>query len=176
MSCDIAIGANRDKQCTTFNGGNSELYLFNYVADAFTVASGVATAIDAGLTVVYKYYITGDGNTLDETMLGDDKTGNRLNTQTLVAQLIGVDGATNNELNNLAAGQISGVVKDRNGVYKALALDEGFWSKTVNAVSGAAKTDFSGYNVTLIAEDKILAPTLDASTITAFLALYTPTP
>lgn len=176
MSCDTAIGANRDKQCTTFNGGNSELYLFNYVADAFTVANGIATAINAGLTVVYKYYITGDGNTLDETMLGDDKTGNRLNTQTLVTQLIGSDGVTNNELNNLTAGQISGVVKDRNGVYKALALEEGFWSKTVNSVSGAAKADFYGYNVTLIAEDKILAPTLDSATASALVALYTPTP
>tara|TARA_R110000772_G_C13310212_1_gene439970 strand:- start:15306 stop:15833 length:528 start_codon:yes stop_codon:yes gene_type:complete len=174
--CDIALGVNRDKKCTNSLGGNSELYLYNYLDDAFTVVDGIATAVNAGLTTVYKYVIEGDGNTLDQSMLGDDKVGTRVNTQTLVAQLKKIDGATSNELNKLAAGQISGVIKDRNGVYQALALDDGFFSKTINPVSGGAKVDFNGYNVTLVGETSALAPTLDSATATAFLALYTPTP
>ena len=174
MSCNIAIGANRTEPCNNLNGGLEVFYPFNYVEDAFTVVDGIATAMDAGLTVAYKYEISGDGNTLTQSKLVDAKTGNSVVTQTVVNQLKKVDGATNDELEKLAEGKISGVLKDRNGVYHWVGAENGFnLTSTIEAISGGTKQDFNGYNVTLVAENKKLAPTLDASTITAFLAIVT---
>ena len=172
MSCDIAIGANRGKVCNNTQGGTSEFYFFNYVDDAFTVTDGEATALD-GLTgqTVYKYVIEGDGNPFTQNSVTDAKTGTKVNTQTLVGQLKKIDASTNVELDKLASGQIAGVVKDRNGTYHWFAKDGVNVSSTVEAVTGGAKADFNGYNVTLVAETLELAPILDSATVTAFLAL-----
>ena len=174
MSCDIAIGANRLQPCTNLQGGNEEFYPFNFVADAFTVVGGIATALSASLTVAYKYEIAGDGNTLTQSSVSDYKTGSSVVTQSLVNQLKKVDGASNFELTKLAQGKNSGILKDRNGVYHWVGHENGFnVTRTIEAVSGGARADFNGYNVTLVAENKVLAPTLDAATITAFLAIVT---
>ena len=75
MSCDIAIGANRVQPCTSTNGGNEVFYPFNFINDAFTVVGGIATAMNAALTVAYNYDIAGDGNTLTQSSVSDYKTG-----------------------------------------------------------------------------------------------------
>jgi hypothetical protein len=174
MACDIAIGANRVQPCNNTQGGNEVFYPFNFVTDAFTVVDGIATALSASLTVAYKYEISGDGNTLTQSSVSDYKTGTSVVTQTLVNQLKQVDGATNIELTKLAQGNVSGVLKDRNGVFHWVGHENGFnVTRTVEAVSGGARSDFNGYNVTLVAENKALAPTLDAATVTAFLAIVT---
>jgi len=167
--CDIAAG--RAKTCDNLQGGVEELYFFNNITDAFTVAANVCTAMNAGLTAAYKYVIQGDGNTLTESNVSDKKVGTKVNTQTLVAQLKQVNSATNVELDKLLAGDISAVYKDRNGQYRWIA-DKGFnVTSTAELVTGGARVDFNGYNVTLVAETLDLAPSLDASTVTAFLAV-----
>lgn len=172
MSCDIAIGANRGKVCNNNQGGVKNVYFFNFVDNAFTLTGRVATALDGlALATVYKYVVEGDGNTFTENSVTDAKVGTKVNTQTLVAQLKKVDSATNIELDKLASGQISGVIEDYSGNYRWFAEDSVNVTSTVEAVTGGARTDFTGYNVTLVAETLELAPTLDATTVTAFLAL-----
>tara|TARA_R110000796_G_scaffold97429_1_gene204405 strand:+ start:4462 stop:4983 length:522 start_codon:yes stop_codon:yes gene_type:complete len=171
MACDIAIGANRAKVCNNLQGGNEEFYFFNYIDNAFTVVAGQATAVAAGLTVAYKYVIQGDGNTFTQSSVTDTKVGTKVNTQTLVGQLKQINAPTNVELDKLASGTIAGVIKDRNGVYHWFAKDSVNVTATIEAVTGAARTDFNGYNVTLVAETLDLAPILDAATVTAFLAI-----
>ena len=63
--CDLVSGR-AGKVCKNLLGGNSVLYLFqNFVENPFTIdtATGLATAIDAGLTTVYAFDLEGDGNT-----------------------------------------------------------------------------------------------------------------
>jgi len=169
--CDIAIGANRLKVCDNLQGGSREFYFFNYIDDAFTVTAGEATAINVGLTVAYKYVVQGDGNTFTQSSVTDKKTGTKVNTQTLVGQLKQINSETNIELDKLSSGEIAGVVKDYNGKYFWFAKDGVNVTSTIEAVTGGARTDFNGYNVTLVAETLELAPELDSATITAFLAL-----
>lgn len=167
--CDIAAG--RAKTCDNLQGGVEELYFFKYIPDAFTVAANVATAMNAGLTAAYKYVIQGDGNTLTESNVVDKKLGTKVNTQTLVAQLKQVNSATNVELDKLLAGEVSAVYKDRNGQYRWVADKSFNVTSTAELVTGAARTDFNGYNVTLVSETLDMAASLDASTVTAFLAV-----
>lgn len=172
--CDIAIGANLDDNCTNGQGGVEEFYPFNFVADAFTLTNGVATAMNVGLTTSYKYVSNSDANTFTDVLVSDKKTGNSVATQTLVYQLFKVKGLTNVELTKLAQGKMSGILKDNAGVYHWVGHENGFnVSAQVEAITGGAKTDVNGYNVTLISENKTLAPTLDSATVTAFLATVT---
>lgn len=171
MSCDIAIGLNRGKSCNNSQGGTEEFYFFNYIDDAFTVVDGEATALN-GLVAqtVYKYVIEGDGNPFTQSSVTDAKVGTKVNTQTLVGQLKRIDASTNIELDKFGSG-IGGVVKDRNGSYHWFAQDGVNVTSTIESVTGGARADFNGYNVTLVAETLDLAPILDSATVIEFLAL-----
>ena len=177
MACDKLLSRNRDKACKNTNGGNSELYLFNATENPFTIADGVATAIDASLTVVYKYDIKGgDGNTLSSPMVVDQVTGTSLCTSTMVVQLWAADSATSFELTKAGQGNTMAVLVSRNGVATLLGHQEGFKTFTAEETSGGAMADFNGYNVTTVSETTDLPPKLDAATLTALKALYVPTP
>jgi hypothetical protein len=168
MACDITAG--RTRACKENLGGNSKLFLFNYVENPFTVTAGVATAINPLLTEVFEYEIEGDGNTLVENMVSDRNTGTTVNTQTLTVLLKKIDAATSAQMNLLAYGFPQAVVKDRNGIYHAIGIDDGI-DFTIDQATGGAKTDLNGYTLTGVSTTGELSPKLDTATITAFLAL-----
>lgn len=168
MACDITSG--RAKVCKDSIGGNSKLYMFNYLEDAFTITGGLATAINPSLTEVFEYELEGDGNTLVQNMVSDRQNGTTVNTQTLTVILKQMEAVTSAEMNIVAKGYPMAVVKDRNGKYHAIGLQDGI-DFTVDAVTGGAKTDLNGYTLTGVATTGSIAPILDPATIIAFLAL-----
>jgi ribosomal protein L6P/L9E len=168
MACNITTG--RAKACKEFQGGVQSLFIFNFLENAFTVTAGEATAINALLTEVFEYKVEGDGQTLVENMVSDRNTGTTVNTQTITAMLKGIDAETSAELNLVAKGYPMAVVKDRNGVYHAVGLDDGI-DFTIDQATGGAKTDMNGYTITGVSTTGSLSPKLDSATITAFLAL-----
>ena len=162
----------RTRQDKNRLGGNAVLYLFNRLDDAFTVSATTneATAINAALTTVYAYDLENDGNTLVENMPGDLNSGTRVNTQTLQIVLPFMTVADSAEFNLLAASNAQAVIKTRNGDYLALGLRAGMnW--TIESATGGGAGDLTGYTVTGTCQENKLAPYLDATTITAFLAL-----
>ena len=64
MACDLTTG--RARLCKSSLGGNAVLYLFNYLADPFTVVAGACTAMNVALTACFEYPLEGDLNTLVE--------------------------------------------------------------------------------------------------------------
>lgn len=166
--CDITAG--RDKFCKQGNAGVKYVYLINDIEDPFTVVDSVATGINAGITEVFKFELLKDGNSLEQSHVGDSATMTTVNTQTLTLLLGKLDVATDATLNLLVAGYPRAVVVDKNGNYKAVGIDDGI-DFTIAASTGAAKSDFNGYTLTGTATTDKLAPTLDESTVTALLAL-----
>lgn len=168
MACDITAG--RLRACKDSIGGVGELYLFNFVENPFTVANSVATAINPLLTEAFKFELEGDGNTLVQDLVPDRNTGTRVNTQTLTVMLKKISATDSANMNLLAAGFPMAVVKDRNGIYHAVGIDDGI-DFTIQEATGGSKTDMNGYTLTGVSTTGTLAPKLDSSTITAFLAL-----
>ena len=168
MACDITAG--RDKVCKQGLGGLGKLYLFNFVENPFTVIAGVATAINPLLTKVFEYELEGDGNNVAESLVSDRNSGTSLNTQTLTVVLKKIDAVTSAQMNLLAYGFPMAVVKDRNGIFHAIGTDDGI-DFTVAQSTGGAKGDLNGYTLTGVSTTGALSPKLDATTVTAFLAL-----
>jgi hypothetical protein len=175
MACDLTISI--AKRCKDNLGGTRSLFLYNYIAAPFTVTTGEAVAINVGLTVVREYYLEGEENSL--TQVQETSDTNTVNTSTVVASIIVADAATSAELNLLCYGGAGAVIKDRNGEYYAVAVENtgiragqflGMkWS--VTEATGAAFTDKNGYTLTGIGMSGSLCPKLDAATATAFEAL-----
>ena len=115
------ISAGRLKTDDFLQGGVREIYFFNYLDNAFSILANEAYAINSSLTACYKYAIQGDGNTLTESVVTDKKTGTKVNTQTLVAQLKQVNAASNVQLDILLQTDVSAVYKDYNGQYRFIA-------------------------------------------------------
>lgn len=166
MACDLTAG--RSRTCKSGSGGVAEVYLFNYLADPFTVVDGVATGMNASLTEAFKYELEGDLNTLVESMVGDRNTGTSVNTQTTTLSLTQIDAVTSAQMNLMAKGFPMAVLKDRNGVYNVIGIDDAI-DFTVEANRGGAKGDFNGYTLTGVSTTKELAPALNEATISAFL-------
>lgn len=166
--CDLTKG--RARVCKDGLGGNSRVYLFNFVEDPFTILNGEATAINILIAQVFEYELEGDGNSLIESIVGDRNTGTAVNTQTLVALIKKQDAATSLEFNFLAKNFPQAVVKDRNGVFHAIGLTEGI-DFTIEATTGAAHAEFNGYTVTGVSFEGDLSPKLDTATIAALLLL-----
>ncbi len=171
MACDILAGR-VGKICKDSLGGNAVLYIWNYLVDPFTFDSdtGLATAVNVALTTVFQFDLEGDNNTLEQVSAPDQNNGGSVVTQTGTFQFKKMDAATTGTFNLLKRSYNQYVVKDRNGNYIACALDDGADWATGNQ-TGGSKTDLNGYNVIATSTVGDLAPILDESTITAFLAL-----
>jgi hypothetical protein len=172
MSCLITSG--RTEPCKDAIGGLKSAIILNFQEDIFTVVAGEATAIDVGVTEAFKYELLADGNTLVETVTSDQNNGTTIFEQVLTLALKKQDAATSVELNALAKGRPVIVVQDRMGNYRAVGISDGTVT-TGETVSGGAKADFNGYNLTFTATEVNPAPYLDSATITALLALVSAT-
>lgn len=146
------------------------MFFINFVENPFTVANGVATAINPLVTEVFQYDLTGETNNLAESMVSSSTAGTTVNTQTLTLGLQGITKEDSHQLNLLAYGYPIAVVMDRNKNYFAVGITEGI-DFTVAPTTGAAKADFNGYNLTGVAMEGALAPLLDTATTSALLAL-----
>ena len=166
MACDITSG--RLRACKDGLGGNSSFYIYKDVEDSFTVTDGLATAMNV-LVLPFKFEIEGDGNIIDQEMVGDRNTGSRVCTQTLTIVLKKMDAETNAQFNLLTASFSQALVTDRNGKFLAIGVDDGIdW--TVSTTTGGAKTDGNLYTIVGVSTTSVLSPVLDSATETAFLA------
>lgn len=168
MACVLTSG--RTEPCRDAIGGLKAAYFIDFQEDSFTIAAGEATAIDVGVTECFKYELLADGNTLVETFTADQNNGTSIYEQVLALALKKQDKETANELALIVKARPIVVVQFRDGTYKIVGVSDGTVA-TGDIQSGGAKADFNGYNLTLTATEVSPAPTLDAATVTALLAL-----
>lgn len=168
MASDLTKG--RAKGSKDSIGGNSKLYLFNYLEDAFTIVAGEATAMNVALTVAYEYDLVGDGSTFAEEVVSDRQTQSVTNTQTITAIFNKMDAATAAEFNLMAKGYPIAVIKDRNDNYHLVGQTDGI-DFNISGATGGAKSDLNGFTITGTSIEQNLSPKLDSATISAFLAV-----
>lgn len=172
MACVLTTG--RTEPCKDAIGGLKAIYFIDYLADSFTITAGEATAMNISVTAAYKFDLLADGNTFEEAFTADQNNGTSIYEQTLSVVLKKQDTATANELALLVKARPVIVVQDRMDNYKVVGITDGTVA-TGSIVSGGAKGDFNGYNLTFNATETAPSPTLDSATETAFLAVVSAT-
>ncbi len=165
MACDITLG--RAVKCIDQVGGLKNVYFINYdevtgyTYDA-TNTDVIETITGGGTINAYKYELKGV-STFSEVMNSSRDTGTTSVEQTLVLSLKTQSLADHKEIKLITHGRPRVVVEDRNGNYKVMGLDHGADVTTANANSGAALNDGSGYEITLVAMEKIYANFMEAT-------------
>ena len=168
-NCIISSG--RKEVCLDSIGGLDAFYAIPYTDNAFTILDGEVTALDAGVTAAYKFELRADANTLTSDGTADENTGVLLYAETLTVFLKKQDKETNVQVELLQKGLHYFVVKTRNGEYQLVGSLDGARATATNTVSGGARSDGNGYNLTITANSKIMTPMLDEATVTALLAI-----
>lgn len=164
MACTLTKG--RSEPCRDAVGGLKAAYFLDYVEDAFTISSGEATAIDSGVSTVYKYELLGDNNTLVETFTADANNGTSVYEQVLTLALRKQDKDTASEISLIAKARPIVVVEGRDGSFRLVGESDGTVA-TGDFQSGGAKADFNGINLVLTATETEPAYYLDTDTVTA---------
>lgn len=172
MACVLTSG--RTEPCRDSVGGLKTAYAIDFIEDSFTVSAGQATAINVGVTAVYKYELNANGNLFNEPVTADNETGTTTYAQSLTLSLKKQTLASANEIHLLAKARPIWVFKDRNGNHRIVGISDGT-TLTGEINSGGAKTDFNGYNLTFTATEDEPAPYLDSATVTALEALISVT-
>ena len=89
----------------------------------------------------------------------------------LVVALKKQDAETNVQVNLLQQGLHYIIGVSKNGDYQLMGSLDGCRVTASNISSGGARSDFNGYNLTFTSFSRTPSPFLDASTITALLAI-----
>ena len=163
--CDITAG--RIEPCKDTVGGITAIYFCNYediTGITYLTTAGNEDVIEvvAGTPNAYKYELKG-GNNFEQVLNSSRENGTTFVEQTLTAVLKKQDIATHKQIKMLSYGRPRVIVQDYNNNFWLCGVDNGAEVTTAAISSGTAMGDLSGYTITLVANEKIPAPFIDAS-------------
>lgn len=164
--CEITTG--RLEVCKDQVAGIDAIYFINFGDYSFPTDVAYVAGTDtidtiANVTSLYKYEVKGT-NSFDQVITSSRDNGTTFVEQTLSITLKKQDAATHKTVKLLSYGRPNIVVKTRNNQFYLAGLEYGMELTTANVSSGVAMGDMSGYTLTFVGSEKILANLLDATT------------
>ena len=164
--CDIANG--RLETCKDQVAGIDAIYFINFADYAYPTDVAYVAGTDtidtiANVSSLYKFEVKGT-NTFDQVITSSRENGTSFVEQTLSITLKKQDAATHKIVKLLSYGRPNIIVKTRNNQFYLAGIEYGMELTTANVSTGTAMGDMSGYTLTFVGSEKILANLLDAST------------
>lgn len=171
--CEITTG--RLEVCKDQVAGIDAIYFLNYgdysfPTDVAYVASTDTIDTIANVTSLFKYQVKGT-NSFDQVITSSRENGTTFVEQTLSITLKKQDAATHKAVKLLSYGRPNIIVKTRNNQFFMAGLEFGMELTTANVSSGVQMSDMSGYTLTFVGNEKILANLLDATSETGATGL-----
>jgi len=167
MSCDLTLG--RKEPCKDSVGGIKALYFANFDASLFkdaTETSGVIDGFGTPTTPIdlFKYELRSSGHNLEDAGETSGENGTSFHTATITAILKKIDAASREELQIASFGRPHVFVEDYNGNFLLVGIENGC-DVTVNQVTGSAMGELSGYNLTIVAQEREMSKLVDPTII-----------
>lgn len=169
MACEFITKGKKATACMDGVGGVKNYYFALWANYGMTVASGEVTALGS-LAQVFKYEVTGNANSLTETLNPSMENMTAFVTQVTSATFQGLNKDLQFQLSLLAKSRTLVFIEDYNGNIKLMGAFNGAYGSAGTSVTGGAKGDLSGYTIELTAEEKDYAPFLSSSAKTALYA------
>lgn len=167
MACALTQGFNLD--CRDSYGGVKEVYIMEFEnASAITLTSGVVTAITKVTSKKFwKYNLIAHTGESEETLTSNRENGTSSVKQSVKFPMNKMSAAVRAELMLLAKNRLLIVVVDENGVGWLYGYGYGIMSTSFSAKTGKVLSDRNGYELTFEGDEKELAPSVDASTLSS---------
>jgi len=153
MACSqTLIGIAQD--CSTSQGGIVKAWLTNFADGIFSVSADtegnpvIVTGVSSGATF-YEYNFRKGTGSMTSTLNIDDANGINYVSTEILLQFNRQETTKRTAIAALALGGLAGIVKDGNGKYWAIGVDEPVNATAGTAQTGTAKTDGNYYQITL---------------------------
>ena len=161
MACDLTLG--RKEPCKDVIGGLKAVYFTDF-GDFGTVTQSADQITDmTGTFVAFKYELKGNSS-FEQAITSSRENGTTFFDQTLTLTLKKLSKEDNKEIKLLAYGRPHVAVEDYNGNVFVMGLENGADVTGGSIVTGSGMAEFSGYNLTLNAQEKLPANFVDAPT------------
>jgi hypothetical protein len=155
MACD-ALTTGRDKACFNQIAGIKNVYFSTDALGAITydVTNTDTITTFAGAPEFFKYEMRGTNNTFNSGSINKDlNNGTVYFSQELTVNFGKLDKATHKEIKLLVWASPTVIVETYNGDYFVMGLLNGADVTGGTIPTGGAKSDFSGYSLTMTAEE-----------------------
>ena len=170
MACEFITKGKKATACMNSVGGVKNYYFALWGDYGITVVNGEVSSFGSFEYEVFKYEVTGNANSLTETLNPSMENMTAFVTQVASATFQGLNKDLQVQLSLLAKSRTLVFEEDYNGNIKLMGLTNGAYGSAGTAVTGAAKGDLSGYTIELTAEEKDYAPFLSSAAKTALYA------
>lgn len=151
MSCANQTITGIEKDCSTSKGGINVVYLLNYDdVKSVETTEGKITGITVaeGKKFLAYNFRKGTGS-MTSTLNVDPANGVNYVTTDLALTFLKMDTAKRIEMSALAVNELVAIVKDANGVYWYLGMDEAIAATAGDGATGTARGDGNRYTITL---------------------------
>ena len=161
MACDLTLG--RKEPCKDVIGGLKAIYFTDFGdLGTATLTDDVITDL-TGTFTAFKYELKGNSS-FEQAITSSRENGTTFFDQTLTLTLKKLSKEDNKEIKLLAYGRPHVAVEDYNGNVFVMGLENGAEVTGGSIVTGSGMAEFSGYNLTLNAQEKLPANFVDAPT------------
>lgn len=163
MSC-TNLSKGRKLPC---KGGNGGLKAVGFAVwdgtDILVTTGGTVSDIQSGITAIYRYELKNTGNNYSEEIAADADARTIVYNGTLSLVLQKLDIDTRNEIKMLALGELLIFLEHNNGDIYVVGNEFGAQLTGGSFVTGGARTDMAGANLTFTSSENEPYLTLDAS-------------
>lgn len=163
MAC-TSLSKGRKLPC---RGGNGGLKAVGFAVwdsnDLVESADGVVSGITTGITAIYRYELKNAGNNYSEEIASDPEARTVVYNGTLSLVLQKLDIDTRNEIKMLALGEVIIFLEHNNGDIYLVGAEFGAQLTGGTFVTGGARVDMAGSNLTFTTSENEPYLTLDAS-------------
>ena len=163
------ITSGRKDGCKDGLGGVSNVYLMDYVKynkKLIQTNTERTKLLSFPITIIYDLELRTPTN-FDQSI--NIEKGQISYKQTIEIAIKKDSLQTFRELNILIKKDLRLIVKDRLGKYQILGLYNGLKATGYKRVTGGAKSDFNGYNITFEADESEISPFIDNLDYTGFI-------
>lgn len=172
MACQSISGLTYS--CLVNTGGVKKIYIANFENVTSTSANTIGTLTGvtmASTTKFQEFTFNRDTCSIEEDQAINLENGTSFFTQTVNLIIPRREAAKRNNLLLLSSGQpkLLCVVEDQNGLFWLIGKDNGAYLTANKSGSGVKKGDANAYHLTIVGEEQLSAPEVDASIISTLI-------
>ena len=153
--------------CKDSVGGVAKIWLADFEAVNWTIDPSTHLATPNATTAFKVYNLRRGAASMTSTLTVNDNAGSYFSTE-VAMQFLKMENAKRLEVMAMLMGQCTGVVKDRNGKYWAIGVENPLEGSAGTGETGTSASDANQYSVTISVDDAELPREItDETTIAA---------
>jgi hypothetical protein len=170
-SCTSYTLSGLNAGCKDSVGGVAKVWLADFSEVSWTIDSTSHLATPDATTAFKVYNLRKGAASMTSTLTVNDNAGSYFTTE-VAMNFLKMENAKRLEVMAMLMGQCTGVVKDRNGKYWAIGVENPLEGSAGTGETGTAASDANQYTVTISVDDAELPREItDATTIAALEAI-----